>query len=163
MITAASEAADAVGALSAGCIAWVRLAGDPVVQRILLIDAPAALGWARWRELEERHALGLIRAAMQGARDEGLVRPDLVDSFAHMLLAAISEMALLVARADAQAMQSSTVAVGELVRRLSTGRRPSVPPFRRPGQRACASRPAGSSAGKSPRSGLRMTNWSSGA
>jgi hypothetical protein len=120
VITAASEAADAVGALSAGCIAWVRLAGDPVVQRILLIDAPAVLGWARWRELEERHALGLIRAAMQGARDEGLVRPDLVDSFAHMLLAAISEMALLVARADAQiaAMQSSTVAVGELVRRL---------------------------------------------
>src|SRR5437763_5443643 len=38
---AAEGATDLVAALRAGCLAWIRLAGDPVVQRILLIDAPS--------------------------------------------------------------------------------------------------------------------------
>ena len=55
---AASGATSPVDALRAGFLAWIRLAGDPVVQRILLIDGPAVLGWDRWRSMEERHALG---------------------------------------------------------------------------------------------------------
>src|ERR1035441_1340259 len=47
------DAPDPVAALRAGCLAWIRLAGDPVVQQIMLIDAPAVLGWQRWRELDE--------------------------------------------------------------------------------------------------------------
>ena len=42
---------DPVAALRAECLAWIRLAGDPVVQQTALIDAPAVLGWQRWREL----------------------------------------------------------------------------------------------------------------
>src|SRR5215470_302129 len=35
---AAAGATDLVAALKAGCLSWIRLAGDPVVQRIVLID-----------------------------------------------------------------------------------------------------------------------------
>ncbi len=52
-----------MAALRAGFLAWIRLAGDPVVRRILLIDAPSVLGWERWRSMEERHALGLAARA----------------------------------------------------------------------------------------------------
>ena len=51
---------DPVASLRAGALEWIRLAGDPVVQRIVLIDAPAVLGWERWREIEEQNALGML-------------------------------------------------------------------------------------------------------
>ncbi len=118
---AAGAGADGLAAaLRAGCLAWIRIAGDPVVQRILLIDAPAVLGWERWRATEERHALGLIRTALQAVADEGSLRPDLVGTLAHMMLASVNEVALLVARSDdpAAAMKAGADAIDELLRRL---------------------------------------------
>ena len=119
-IAATAGAADAVEALRAGCLAWIRIAGDPVVQRILLIDAPAVLGWQRWRELEEHHALGMIKLALGAVAETGRLAPDLVDMFAHVLLASVNEIALLIARADdqAEATRSGANAVDELLRRL---------------------------------------------
>src|SRR5882757_11481098 len=61
---AAAQGADGpVAALRAGSLAWIRLAGDPVVRRILLIDAPSVLGWERWREYDEKHVLGAMKAS----------------------------------------------------------------------------------------------------
>ncbi len=128
----AAGAADAFGVLRAGSLAWIRLAGDPVVQRILLIDAPAVLGWQRWREMEERHALGMIKAVLAEIARAGRLAPDLADMFAHMLLASLNEIALFIARADdpAAAMRSGAAAVDELLHRLlgpaDTGRQPAV-------------------------------------
>ena len=109
-----------VAALRAGFLAWIRLAGDPVVQRILLIDGPSVLGWERWRAMEERHALGGIRAVLQAIAAEGRVRPELVDTLANVLLASVNEVALLVARSDdpEAAMKAGEDAVDELLRRL---------------------------------------------
>ena len=33
-----------------GCLAWLEVATDPTTQRILLLDAPAVIGWERWLE-----------------------------------------------------------------------------------------------------------------
>jgi AcrR family transcriptional regulator len=117
---AAAGAADAFEALRAGCLAWVGIAGDPVVQRILLIDAPSVLGWQRWREMEERHALGMIKAVLGALAETGRLAPDLVDMFAHVLLASMNEIALLIARADdpAAASRSAAEAVNEILTRL---------------------------------------------
>jgi len=119
-LLAASGSEGPVEALQAGFVAWIRLAGDPVVRRILLIDAPSVLGWERWRAMEEHHALGLIRAALQAIADHGKVRPELVGTLAHVLLASVNELALLVARSDDKeaAMQAGADAIDELLRRL---------------------------------------------
>jgi Bacterial regulatory proteins, tetR family len=97
-----------------------RLAGDPVVQRILLIDGPAVLGWDRWRSMEERHALGLVRSVLQIIADQGGMRPELVGTLAHVLLASVNEVALLVAQSDDKqtAMRDGAEAIDELLRRL---------------------------------------------
>jgi AcrR family transcriptional regulator len=118
-LNATAGADGPVAALRAGCLEWIRVAGDPVVQRILLIDAPSVLGWERWRAMGER-ALGFIRAVLQAVADEGRLRPDLVEPLAHVVLAAIDELALLVARsADPEAaMRSGSDAIDELLRRL---------------------------------------------
>jgi AcrR family transcriptional regulator len=111
---------DALGSLRAGGLAWIRLAGDPVVQRIVLIDAPAVLGWERWRAIEEQNALGTIKLVMQLAALEGRISADLVDTFAHVLLATMNELALLIARAtDTEAAQrDAEKAVDEILNRL---------------------------------------------
>jgi AcrR family transcriptional regulator len=118
--TAAAGDPDPVAVLRAGFLAWVRLAADPVVRRILLIDAPAVVGWRRWREIEEQYGLGMIRAVVQSAAEQGRLPTEQVDAFSHMLLAAVNELALLVALADdVPAVQASAeVAVDELLRRL---------------------------------------------
>jgi AcrR family transcriptional regulator len=119
-LAACAGATDAAGMLRAGCVEWVRLAGDPVVRRILLIDAPAVLGWEQWRALDERHALGLIRAAVEGVAAEGRVDGAMVDVYAHVIMASMNELALMVARApdtDA-AVRESEGAVTEVLDRL---------------------------------------------
>ncbi|WP_204056174.1 TetR/AcrR family transcriptional regulator [Microbispora corallina] len=123
-VAATEGIADPVAALRAGCLAWVRLAGEPVVRRIVLVDAPAVLGWHRWREIEERHAFGLLKAALQAAADAGGLQPGHVDVFAHVLLASVNEIALLVARGaggDGVSAEEAEAAVGELLRRLLPG------------------------------------------
>ena len=119
-LAAASGSDGPVAALRAGFLAWIRLAGDPVVRRILLIDAPSVLGWERWRAMEEHHALGLIRAVLQIIADDGKLQPDLVGTLAHVLLASVNEVALLVARSDDKeaAMRDGADAIDELLQRL---------------------------------------------
>jgi AcrR family transcriptional regulator len=92
--------ADPLEALRAGGRAWIDLADDPQVRRIVLIDAPAVLGWQAWREIDSRHAFGQLKAGLRNAARAGRLRPELAETMAHVLLAALLELALLVARAD---------------------------------------------------------------
>jgi AcrR family transcriptional regulator len=119
---AARDAPDPVAALRAGCLAWIRVAGDPVVQQVLLIDAPAVLGWAQWRELDASN-LEVIRGALAWAADAGSLEPGHVDTFAHIVLAAANEVAMMIARADdpAAALAAGGSAVAEFLDRLLGG------------------------------------------
>jgi AcrR family transcriptional regulator len=120
MTEAEAAAGTPLAVLRAGCLAWIRLAGDPVVRQNVLIDAPAVLGWQRWRELDENGNLGWIRGAIGHAAEAGRVQPGHVDAFAHIVLAAINEVALMVARADepAAAVAAGESAVAEFLDRL---------------------------------------------
>jgi AcrR family transcriptional regulator len=113
------DAGDPVAALRAGSLAWIRLATDPVVQQVMLIDAPAVLGWQRWRE-DEQSSLGEIRALLTYAADAGSIEPRHVDAFAHIVLAAVNEMTLMIAGADdpAAALSAGESAVAEFLDRL---------------------------------------------
>ena len=113
------DASDPVAALRAGCLAWIRLAGDPVVRQIMLIDAPAVLGWQRWRELDEQ-TLGEIRALLTYAVEAGSIERRHLDAFAHIVLAALNEVTLMIAGADdpAAALSAGESAVAEFLDRL---------------------------------------------
>jgi hypothetical protein len=68
------------------------------VQRILLIDAPAVLGWQRWREMDAKYGLGLIRQALSAAVAMHLLERRDVDVLAHLLLGSLTEAAMVIAR-----------------------------------------------------------------
>jgi AcrR family transcriptional regulator len=121
LLEAVTDIEDPVEALRAGCLTWIELAGDdPVVQQVVLIDAPSVLGWQRWREVEERYGLGGTKLMLRRIAAAGRLPARYADPFAHMLLAALNETAIVIARSDdgAKALRDGRAAVRELLNRL---------------------------------------------
>jgi AcrR family transcriptional regulator len=114
---AAQGIADPVEALRAGCHAWLRLARDPTIRRVALTDAPSVVGWEKWREIDERYAFGMLKATLGAAAAQGRTRQELVEVLGHMLLAALAEVALFIARAkdSKAAIRTGKSAVDELL------------------------------------------------
>jgi AcrR family transcriptional regulator len=85
----------------AGAEAWLHLAAnDPAVRRIVLLDAPAVLGWERWRAIDARHALGLLKSGLAVAAHRDELPADRVDFYSQALLALLIEAALIVSRSE---------------------------------------------------------------
>jgi len=101
----------AVGALSGGAAApleamragaemFLQACTEPEAQQIALLDGPSVLGWDRWREIATEHGLGLIEATLQAAVDAGAIAEQPIRPLAHVLMGALDEAAMLVARAE---------------------------------------------------------------
>jgi AcrR family transcriptional regulator len=91
---------DPLEAMKAACRGWLQACSRPEAQQIVLLDAPAVLGYEAWREIGERHGLGAVMAAVQAGIDAGVMAPQPVRPLAHVLVGALDEAALYVARAD---------------------------------------------------------------
>jgi AcrR family transcriptional regulator len=119
---AMSGASDPLAALHAGAQAFLDACEDPAVQRIALVDAPSVLGWERWREIGMRYGFGLVQATVQAAMDADLIERQPVVALSHLLLGAIDEGAMLIARA--QDVAGTRQQVGASVARLLDALRP---------------------------------------
>jgi AcrR family transcriptional regulator len=97
--TAIAGATGSWAAATMGLSAFLDACQDPAVIQIALTDAPAVLGWAEWRAIEADHGLGLITAGLELAMVEGVIRRQPVTVLAHLILSAVIEAALLIARA----------------------------------------------------------------
>jgi AcrR family transcriptional regulator len=95
-----SGAPDPRAALRAGAHMFLAVCAEPEVERIALLDAPAVLGWERWRAIGMRHGLGVVVAVLQAGIDAGVIAPQPITPLAHLLLGALDEGALYVARAE---------------------------------------------------------------
>ncbi len=115
-VVAATPPGDAAAVLALGVDAWLDACADPEVQRIVLLDGPAVLGWERWREVGLRHGLGLVSALLTELMDAGGIPRQPVAPLAHVLIGALDEAALYVARADDP--EQARTEVGAVVRRV---------------------------------------------
>jgi AcrR family transcriptional regulator len=114
------EEEDTVRRLQLGLELFLDACMEPAVQRIVMIDAPAVLDWDDWRDLLERYGLGLVKVALEGARDAGLLSSEVpMDALARLMLGALTEGGLMVARADDA--QVAREQVGSLLWQLLTG------------------------------------------
>lgn len=126
-----AEIADGIGArlamagddpralLRLGVDAWLETCADPDVHRIVLIEAPAALGWERWREIGRRYGVGLVEALVQLLVDGGSIEAQPVRPLAHVIVGALEESALYAARAEDR--KAATAEVREALVRLLDG------------------------------------------
>jgi AcrR family transcriptional regulator len=83
-----------------GVRAFLDACTDPAIMRVSLQDAPAVLGWREWREISERHGMGLVSFGLQNAMDRGVLTPRPVRPLAHLLMGAMSEAAMVIVNAD---------------------------------------------------------------
>lgn len=97
---AAAGPTDQLEAMRVGARLFLEECSAPGVQRIVLIDAPSVLGWQRWREVGEKYGLGVIEAMLAQAISDGVIPEQPLRPTAHVLLGALDEAALFVARAD---------------------------------------------------------------
>jgi AcrR family transcriptional regulator len=95
-----SGAAAPLEAMRAGAEMFLEACTVPEVQRVVLLDGPSVLGWDRWREIGAEHGLGLIEATLRAGVDAGAIPEQPVRPLAHVLMGALDEAAMLVARAE---------------------------------------------------------------
>lgn len=105
-----SEFESPVAAMKAGIEAFLDECADPELRQIALHDAPAVLGWDRWREIGAANGLGLIEASLGAAIEAGEIRPLPLKPLAHLLLGALDEAAMLVARDEDPASRAEVTA-----------------------------------------------------
>ncbi len=142
---------DSWSAFRAGCEAFLEACLDPAMQRIVLIDAPSAIGWEAMREIEHRYARAVLELGLERAMEDGSIARRPVRPLANFLLGAMSESAMGIARApDPRATmndaRSELGCVLDGFAAAAAGARPSRP---RSGKRT------GKTAAPRPRSGPR--------
>src|SRR5215469_5804646 len=108
---AAQGASDVIEALAAAFEAFLDKVLEPDVQRIIITDAPAVLGPARFTELDERYAFAAIVAALEIAAGSGSLRADDPPTLARLLLGMLTRGGMLIASAaDPLATRDSVAA-----------------------------------------------------
>jgi AcrR family transcriptional regulator len=116
---AASRAPDEIAALGVGFEAFLDGMLVPEFQRILVTDAPAVLGLARFTELDERYAFATIAAELRAAAEAGRLRADDPDTLARLLLGALTRGSMLIAQSPSP--QQARDAVVQSLRLLLAG------------------------------------------
>ena len=117
---ATGAAADPVDALRSGARLFLDTCAEPEVERIILLDAPAVLGWEAWRDLAGRYGLGLVQIALQSAMDAGAIVAQPVVPLAHVLIGALNECALYVASTEDPAAREQCAAIFDQILRSIT-------------------------------------------
>ncbi|HEV7423328.1 MAG TPA: TetR/AcrR family transcriptional regulator [Mycobacterium sp.] len=120
----AAEPVDQLAAMRVGARLFLEECSAPQVQRIVLIDAPAVLGWERWREVGMKYGLGVIEAMLAQAMSDGVIPDQPLRATAHVLLGALDEAALFVSRAaDAdEALQQMYEVCDRVISGITGGR-----------------------------------------
>lgn len=95
----AARPGDQLQAMRVGARLFLDLVSVPGVQQIVLIDAPAVLGWEQWRAVGMKYGLGVVEAMLAQAIADGVMPDQPLRSTAHVLLGALDEAALYVSRA----------------------------------------------------------------
>jgi AcrR family transcriptional regulator len=105
---------DPIELMKLGARTWLDACAEPEAHRIVLVEAPAVLGWDRWREVGLRYGLGLVQTLLAYAISVGRLRQQPVEPLAHVFIGALDEAALYVAQsAEPDAARAGVVRVLE--------------------------------------------------
>jgi AcrR family transcriptional regulator len=95
---------------------------DPARQRILLLDGPSLVAWEEMRRIDAGRGFGLIATMLGDAMDAGQLERQPVGPLAHLMLGAMYEASLAIARDKDPARARKRI--GTALTRLVEGLRP---------------------------------------
>ena len=105
--------------LDAAVAAFLDACLDRDVQRIVLLDGFSVLGWETASQIDEAYALGSMQALLELAMNEGQLARQPVEPLAQILLGALNQAALVIARADD--IPAARDEMGKTIARLLAG------------------------------------------
>ncbi|MET9245519.1 TetR/AcrR family transcriptional regulator [Nonomuraea sp. NPDC003709] len=113
--------------LTVGCQAFLTASTAPGVQRIMLVDGPAVLGWTEWRAMDEAASARHLAEALTDLIEEGTIAPQPVAPLTHLLSGAMNEAALWLAGSDDPAdLPATQAALARLLEALRHAQ-PDIP------------------------------------
>ncbi|GII57194.1 TetR family transcriptional regulator [Planotetraspora thailandica] len=110
LVAEASGARDGWEAVRLGAHAFLRACMDPAVRQIIVLDGPAVLGRDAVREIEDEHVTALLTAGLRRAERDGGLRPGDAALRGRLLLGALCEAALVLARSAEPEREFAAVA-----------------------------------------------------
>ncbi|MEV7886464.1 TetR/AcrR family transcriptional regulator [Streptomyces sp. NPDC002817] len=122
-VSAAADAHDDPWAqLTAGCQEFLTATTDPDIQRVMLVDGPAVLGWSQWRAMDEAASARHLADALSFLIDARIITPQPVAPLVHLLSGAMNEAALwLASSSDPEDLDHTKAALAQLLEALRTG------------------------------------------
>ena len=81
---------------------WLDACAEPEVQRIVLLEALAVLGWERWSDIGHRYNIGFVTGLLTDAVESGSIPRQPVEATALTIMGALREATLYIARAEDQ-------------------------------------------------------------
>ncbi|MER5966387.1 TetR/AcrR family transcriptional regulator [Streptomyces sp. NPDC002057] len=98
------------------------VSAEPTYRHIVLQQGPIALGWARWRQLDQRHLGGMLLGIVDTALAAGRIRSYPADLIAGAFYGALTELALTISESDdpEQAQSQAASLVADLIGGLTT-------------------------------------------
>jgi hypothetical protein len=99
-LVASSGAKTAADAIRAPVDAWLEVSGDPEVRQLILLDAPAVLGWGGFREVAQRYSVGMTEQLLTESIRAGQLARQPVRPLATVMIGALDEAAMAIATAD---------------------------------------------------------------
>ena len=102
----------AVGAFLDACL-------EHDVQQVVILDGFSVLGWETASQIDEAYSLGSLQALLRLAISEGQIAEQPVEPLAQVLLGALNQAALAIARADD--VPSARAEMGNTIGRLLSG------------------------------------------
>jgi AcrR family transcriptional regulator len=117
IVAAAERAGTGWEGLRAGSDVFLEAAADDTFRRIVLLDAPAVLGWQAWKAIDDRTTASSLREGLAELEERGALKTDDVDALAAALSGAMNELALWIAAqpSPAQALARARMIVHDLL------------------------------------------------
>lgn len=78
-----------------GCVGFVKGANAEKNKRILLVDAPAVLGWSAWREIDRENSMNVLQQHVNDLKTWGYLRDNVdTEQMTYAISGALNELAL---------------------------------------------------------------------
>ncbi|MEV6325565.1 helix-turn-helix domain-containing protein [Nocardia sp. NPDC051787] len=106
-----------------GVAEFLNICAEHDYRQIVLLQGPLALGWQRWRELDQQHLGGLVVDAVRALLDAELIRPHPAELVASAFYGALTELSLTIADTDHadRTRAQATRLIQDLLGGLATG------------------------------------------
>jgi AcrR family transcriptional regulator len=107
---------DPIAQMRLGASTWLDACLDPEVHRITILDAPAVLGLARWRDIGDQYGMALVVSLLESAVESGRIPSQPIAPLGHVMLGTLREGATYLA--SAKDTTQARVEVGAIIDRL---------------------------------------------